>query len=217
MIRNRAHLLAMVLAGAFLLSGSAVQAAPTASTDGTTKSADAVKNTSHRHHARHRSQKSDDRREKVATKQAKPAGSGSGDADAAVDNGTRESAAIPAVVADAKAEYAAADQPATATAPVPSRADNTTIQAAADQPAGSQSSRSDGVAVASDQASTQAIQPQSASASSANADVPPRPSPVIASAGSENSAWDQSSLVGKIFIGVGALLTLASAARMFMA
>ena len=34
---------------------------------------------------------------------------------------------------------------------------------------------------------------------------------------SEPSAWDQTSLIGKIFIGFGALLTMASAARMFMA
>ena len=33
----------------------------------------------------------------------------------------------------------------------------------------------------------------------------------------ENSTWDQTSLIGKIFIGFGALLTMASAARMFMA
>ena len=33
----------------------------------------------------------------------------------------------------------------------------------------------------------------------------------------EDSAWDQTSLIGKIFIGFGALLTMASAARMFMA
>jgi hypothetical protein len=34
---------------------------------------------------------------------------------------------------------------------------------------------------------------------------------------SENSVWDQTSLIGKIFIGFGALLTMASAARMFIA
>ena len=33
----------------------------------------------------------------------------------------------------------------------------------------------------------------------------------------ESSTWDQTSLIGKIFIGFGALLTMASAARMFMA
>ena len=37
------------------------------------------------------------------------------------------------------------------------------------------------------------------------------------SPGSESSIWDQTSLIGKIFIGFGALLTVASAARMFMA
>ena len=33
----------------------------------------------------------------------------------------------------------------------------------------------------------------------------------------DSSAWDQTSLIGKIFIAFGALLTVASAARMFMA
>jgi hypothetical protein len=36
------------------------------------------------------------------------------------------------------------------------------------------------------------------------------------SPGGESSIWDQTSLIGKIFIGFGALLTVASAARMFM-
>jgi hypothetical protein len=42
------------------------------------------------------------------------------------------------------------------------------------------------------------------------------PPPVVASS-QENSTWDQTSVIGKIFIGFGALLTMASAARMFMA
>ena len=42
-----------------------------------------------------------------------------------------------------------------------------------------------------------------------------RASPVVA--GSQNATWDETSLIGKIFIGFGALLTVASAARMFMA
>ena len=36
-------------------------------------------------------------------------------------------------------------------------------------------------------------------------------------ASNDNSAWGQSSLIGKIFIAFGGLLTIASAARMFMA
>ena len=40
--------------------------------------------------------------------------------------------------------------------------------------------------------------------------------PMTAVSSNESSAWDQTSLIGKIFIGFGALLTMASAARMFM-
>jgi hypothetical protein len=39
----------------------------------------------------------------------------------------------------------------------------------------------------------------------------------MAASNTESSAWDQTSLIGKIFIGFGALLTMASAARMFIA
>jgi hypothetical protein len=44
----------------------------------------------------------------------------------------------------------------------------------------------------------------------------PAAHPVVV-AGSQNATWDETSLIGKIFIGFGALLTIASAARMFMA
>jgi hypothetical protein len=43
---------------------------------------------------------------------------------------------------------------------------------------------------------------------------PPAPT---ASVANDSSTWDQTSLIGKIFIAFGALLTIASAARMFMA
>ena len=46
--------------------------------------------------------------------------------------------------------------------------------------------------------------------------APAAAKPAAATA-NESSAWDQTSLIGKIFIGFGALLTVASAARMFMA
>ena len=38
-----------------------------------------------------------------------------------------------------------------------------------------------------------------------------------AAVSTDDSAWSQTSLIGKIFIAFGGLLTLASAARMFMA
>lgn len=53
-------------------------------------------------------------------------------------------------------------------------------------------------------------------ATSAAAPVNPPVVPVAANS-QDTSAWNQTSLIGKIFIGFGALLTMASAARMFMA
>src|SRR5436305_1372661 len=55
-------------------------------------------------------------------------------------------------------------------------------------------------------------------------DKPPSATPSMAVAqapaaavSSDDSAWGQTSFIGKIFIAFGGLLTLASAARMFMA
>jgi hypothetical protein len=51
----------------------------------------------------------------------------------------------------------------------------------------------------------------------AAAEAPAAPAaPVMAASSNESSAWEQTSLIGKIFIGFGALLTMASAARMFI-
>ena len=51
----------------------------------------------------------------------------------------------------------------------------------------------------------------------ASADTPAAAPVTAGSSGNDGSTWDQTSLIGKIFIGFGALLTMASAARMFMA
>lgn len=58
--------------------------------------------------------------------------------------------------------------------------------------------------------------PPAAMAAAATPDPTPAPAKPAATSGAESSAWDQTSLIGKIFIGFGALLTMASAARMFM-
>ena len=47
--------------------------------------------------------------------------------------------------------------------------------------------------------------------------VPAKPMTTAKVVSQETSTWDQTSLIGKIFIAFGALLTIASAARMFMA
>ncbi|MDB5619161.1 hypothetical protein [Tardiphaga sp.] len=41
--------------------------------------------------------------------------------------------------------------------------------------------------------------------------------PPVAATSADNSTWDKTSLIGKVFIAFGGLLTMASAARMFMA
>jgi hypothetical protein len=57
--------------------------------------------------------------------------------------------------------------------------------------------------------------PSASPLATASAEAPAAPvAPVMTS---EPSVWDQTTLIGKIFIGFGALLTVASAARMFMA
>lgn len=50
---------------------------------------------------------------------------------------------------------------------------------------------------------------------SATIDTPPATAP--AATAENNTPWDQTSMIGKIFVAFGGLLTLASAARMFMA
>jgi hypothetical protein len=66
-------------------------------------------------------------------------------------------------------------------------------------------------------APTDAASAPAATAAQTDAPAAPRPAPVMASSTNDHSTWDETSLIGKIFIGFGALLTLASAARMFMA
>ncbi|MGY4569126.1 hypothetical protein GPL21_32175 [Bradyrhizobium pachyrhizi] len=142
------------------------------------------------------------------------------------DAGRVTSAGIPATVANANAELTSGDDNAAAT-PVKANV----LIAAADKPA----DQSDGNVVASDQLNEvdralqqeqPAEQPQPAQPQTAQQETPPGPPPTVAVAApkpapvlasSDSASWDQTSLIGKIFIGFGALLTVASAARMFMA
>lgn len=213
----------VVLAGLLLLFGASVQAAPgPASTkpDGASKQAEAVKPGKQRHHSSRRhtdsktAQKSDDKSDKTdATPQAD---------EAKIDNkastAVPASSQMPAEVANANAQLAAADTPPAAAASAMTGRANDNVQAAADNPA---APGAENQVVAPDQLNDldRALQhdnPPGQKAVVAATDAQPRPAPMMASS-QPNSAWDQSSLIGKIFIGVGTLLTLASAARMFMA
>jgi cytoskeletal protein RodZ len=219
----------IVLAGLFLLSAGAAQAAPSsaASTkpDGASKQADAGKQ---RHHAARRhtdskaAQKSDDKTNSAdatpQTGEAKTGNEADNKPDNKADNAATASSQMPPVVANANAQLAAADTPPAAAASAMTGRANDNVQAAADDAA---APAAENQVVAPDQLNDldRALQqdnPPAQKAVIAATDAQPRPAPVMASS-QPSSAWDQSSLIGKIFIGVGTLLTLASAARMFMA
>ncbi len=91
------------------------------------------------------------------------------------------------------------------------QANTTDAQPAAESQAPANGGLTDSDRSARDNAAAQpSAAPATADASAA------RDAPAVAGSG-EHSVWDETSLIGKIFIGFGALLTVASAARMFMA
>jgi hypothetical protein len=121
--------------------------------------------------------------------------------------------AIPPSVANANAQMNSADS---SSASAMSAKANTML--VADKPADAQAP-ADAAVVASDQLNDvdRALQETPATQTVAMASSKPaQAAPVLASS-SDTSTWDQTSLIGKIFIAFGALLTMASAARMFMA
>lgn len=213
----------ILLAGLFLLIGGAAQAAPASTTgsqsDSAGKQADAVKPGKHRYHSSRRTsgktaQKSFD--DKANSKEAAAKAGEAKTADKA-DSGLPASSQMSPEVANANAQLAAADTPAAAASAMTGRA-NDNVQAAADSTA---APNAESQIVAPDQpndldSAAQQDNPPAQKAVVAATEAQPRPAPVMASS-HQSSAWDQSSLIGKIFIGVGTLLTLASAARMFMA
>ena len=177
-------------------------AAPSLAAAGT----DGLKSVRHyRHYVHHRSAmeavKSSDSEKEAATDTAENAGV--------------NSATLPPSVANANAQLAAntlADSARAMTA----RA-NDIMQAAADSRPATESQM-----VAPDQlndvdrALREDRPPQQTTLAMSSADAAAAAAtPVMAS--SESSSWDQSSLIGEICIASGALLTLASAARLFMA
>lgn len=128
--------------------------------------------------------------------------------------------AIPASVANANAQLTPADSPAADSAKAMTAKANTVLLAAADKPADAQTA-ADAQVVASDQLNDvdRALQqtPSPSTQTVAMAQAKPTPAAPVLASSSDSSTWDQTSLIGKVFIAFGALLTMASAARMFMA
>lgn len=135
-----------------------------------------------------------------------------------------KSSQLPPSVANANAQLAA-DTPASNDAKAMTERANDIVQAApGNTPAASQPAP-DTPVVASDQlndvdralAPPPAQQAEAAPPPDTQQAPPANPPAVVVAASNGNSTWDQTSLIGKIFIGFGALLTVASAARMFIA
>jgi len=133
-------------------------------------------------------------------------------ADAADDGG--DQTAIPPSVANANAQLPSVDSPTGDAAKAMTARANDILQTAPDRPADTQ-------VVAADQLNDvdralHETAPAAPALALASADAPVAPAaPTVANSG-EPSSWDQASLIGKIFIAFGGLLTAASAARMFM-
>jgi hypothetical protein len=133
-----------------------------------------------------------------------------------------DASTIPPSVANANAQLPIADSPTGNAAKAMSARANDILQNAPDNPADAPPAAATQVVSADqlndvDRALHEAPSPAPMLAM-ASAEPPATPAaPEMASSNGESSTWDQTSLIGKIFIGFGALLTMASAARMFMA
>ena len=132
--------------------------------------------------------------------------------------------AMPDWVANANAQMTAADtapaDSARGMSAAMSEKANTVLQAAADKPADAEAP-ADTAVVAPDQLNDvdRALQETPAAAQSVVLASTSRPAAesAVQAANSDSSTLDRTSLIGKILIAFGALLTVASAARMLMA
>jgi len=124
------------------------------------------------------------------------------------------STAIPPLVANANAQLAAADTPDGNAKAMSARATDI-LQAAADKPVDAQQPAAEVPVVPPDalnevDRTLPASDPPAPTMATAAADAP------AAESRNDSSSPDRTSLIGKIFMACGGLLTLASAARMFM-
>jgi hypothetical protein len=211
----------MLLASLFTIClGTPLQAASSgteesAQSDRASRPTEVKKNADHKHH-------SADRQSGKPAEKLSHDSLGSKDA-SGTGNVKRAFGAMPPSVANAKAQVVPDRTPATAAAAMTARA-NDNVHAAADIPEAQPAEDSEVVATDQlndvDRASQESGQ---AAAAPAPAAAPAQRAPETMTAATrdesstESSSWDQTSLIGKIFVGIGTLLTLASAARMFVA
>jgi hypothetical protein len=195
-------------------SPSHVTAASSDSSGASSKSDDATPDKSVRQSSRHWKRHAHHRYARAASKSTEAKNASEKDV---ADAGTVSPPAIPPSVANANALLASADAPADSARAMTAKANTMLLAAAAaDKPVEAQAP-DEAAVVASDELNDvdRALQQTASTQTVALAAAKPATAPQAS--GNDNSPWDQTSLIGKIFIAFGALLTMASAARMFMA
>jgi hypothetical protein len=209
MIIKASGRLALVLAAGLLLA-SPVQAA----TDGDDSTADSKSDSTaapvtprtFRHASHHRKHYAHHRIHAIAMKS---------DADKkATDAAPEDNKVLPNIppsIANANAQMLLANAQINAAAAIPAGND---VPAQASDNRANASADNGTFMVAADQLNdTDRTLQEGSSTPAPAASSPPAPATTVKG---ESTAWDQTSLIGKIFIGFGALLTMASAARMFI-
>jgi hypothetical protein len=165
-----------------------------------------------RHASHHWKRVAHRRSGKVALKSAVPR-----KAAAVAEDDVDSSSALPPSVANANAQLASADTPAGAAKAMSARA-STILRAAPDTPADAQTTAETQVVSADQLNDVDRALHDGTAPVLALASIERPAAPEIARASSNDSSiWDKTSLIGKIFMAFGVMLTVASAARMFMA
>jgi hypothetical protein len=127
------------------------------------------------------------------------------------------SAALPASVADAYAQLQPADTPTDSAKAMSARASEIVQNAPANPQPAAQTQLVSADQLNDVDRTLPASAPAAPTLAMASAEAPSAPAAPPTASSTESFTWEQTSLIGKIFIGFGALLTMASAARMFMA
>jgi hypothetical protein len=209
MIIKASERLALVLAAGLLLA-SPVQAA----TDGDNSTSDSksdsaaapVAHRTFRHASHHRKHYAHHRPRVIATKT---------EADKKVTDATPDDNKvlpnIPPSIANANAQMLLANAQINAAAAIPAGSDVLPAQAS-DNRAKARTDNGTFMVAADQLNDTDRTLQEGSSTPATAAGAPPAPATAVVG---ESTALDQTSLIGKIFIGFGALLTMASAARMF--
>jgi hypothetical protein len=216
MIKASGRSALIVAAGLFVcFAGPLPARAASGDSAAASKSESATPAKSVRHSARHWKRTAHRKYSRTATKSTESSKASEKVADA----DDRSPAAIPASVANANAQMTSTSALADSASAMTAKA-NTVLLASADKPADPPAPAADAAVVASDQLNDvdkalQETPPKQQTV--ALAVVRPTATSPVQAAANDSNTWDQTSLIGKIFIGFGALLTMASAARMFMA